>query len=567
MFRLYKSTFILTICLMIFMTTGFTAYADQSSVEKLAQLSYEDYIDQLDNSSNIKINERSFKTENQTDKMVNVEDLAKGKEKFDYDKSIKNNEVNISSDENRNNGASLMAAPIPGLNTIVINPETLKNGQPTTDTMIAWLYADIDSDGDTIVNRQVGGFPGAYLLGELSDGSGFVTQFTDPDSYTLMYRSMDSSGEVSNIVTYSLDVVPVEDFQLFEGNFTSSSDVKTFDVTIDSSEINDLAIATVRTGKTAMKLSVTNEDGVEVTNIGAVKGVNWAYLGQPTSGTSTYTFTLSPVTYDSQFNSYRVLIGNKGDIEAMVSGRENAIMLESNEPFISKFTPNKDERWFRIKAENYPNVFTILNNNPQIRFKILDIDDLYVLFDTNANSNTHKTNHISGWKGAEKARLGMTLGQEYYMVIYSPTQISTSPGLLENVFNAKVGMPHMATGRSKAFYHGTPVTGTTSTYSPVVTVSVGGDVPFTAQVQKANLTSKEGVSLWSQLGGWKVKGQSEVTWKERLINIPEINYNYVEGSSSNVNVRGDWSIAFKAGVTPLTIDPGLFFNYQYELGD
>lgn len=185
MFRLYKSTFILTMCLMIFMTTGLTAYADQSSVEKLAPLSYEEYIDQLDNSSNIKINERSFETENQTDKMVNVEDLAKGKEKFDYDNSIKNNEINISSNENRNNGASLMAAPIPGLDTIVINPETLKNGQPTTDTLIAWLYADIDSDGDTIVNRQIGGFPWAYFLGELSDGSGFVTQFTDPDSYTL----------------------------------------------------------------------------------------------------------------------------------------------------------------------------------------------------------------------------------------------------------------------------------------------------------------------------------------------------------------------------------------------
>ena len=228
-----------------------------------------------------------------------------------------------------------------------------------------------------------------------------------------MYRSIDSSGEVSNIVTYSLDVVPVEDFQLFEGNFTSSSDVKTFDVTVDSTEINNLAIATVKIGKTAMKLSVTNEDGVEVTNIGAAKGVNWAYLGQPASGTSTYTFTLSPVNYDSQFNSYRVMVGNKGDIEAMVSGRENAIMLESNEPFISKFTPNKDERWFRIKAENYPNVFTILNNNPQIRFKILDIDDLNVLFDTNTSSNTHKTKHIYGWKGAEKARLSMTLVQEY----------------------------------------------------------------------------------------------------------------------------------------------------------
>ena len=76
MFRLYKSTFILTMCLMIFMTTGLTAYADQSSVEKLAPLSYEEYIDQLDNSSNIKINERSFETENQTDKMVNVEGLT-----------------------------------------------------------------------------------------------------------------------------------------------------------------------------------------------------------------------------------------------------------------------------------------------------------------------------------------------------------------------------------------------------------------------------------------------------------------------------------------------------------
>lgn len=567
--KILKSALSLTLSLTICITTGFVAYADQSSFEELISLSYEEYIEQLNDSSSGRANELSLHSEKKKDEMINIENLTKGKKSINYDDSIKNNKIDVSSSEARNNGVSLMTDPIAELDVVALNPETLKNGQPTTDTLVAWFYADIDLDGDTIVNRQIGGFPGAYFLGEFSDGSGFVTQFTDPDSYLLMYRVIDSRGEVSDIISYSLEVLPVEDFQLFEGNFTSSNDIKTFDVTVDSAEINDLAIATVRTGKTGIKLNVTDEDGVDIANLGIVSGVNWKYLGQPTSGTTTYTFTVSPGVYDDEFNSYRIVVGNKADIEAMVSGRENAIMLESNQSFISRFTPNKDERWFRIKAEHYPNVITVLNHNPQIRFKILDIDDLYVMFDTNDrdNSDTHKTNYIAGFKGAEKARLGMTLGQEYYLVIYSPTQISNSPGLLENMFNAKVGMPNMSSGSSKPYYYGKTVTGTPSTYSPVVTIPVGKDMPLTAQVWKVHLTSREDVSLWSQMKEWKVKGQSESAWKEMRVNIPQIEYNYVEGSSSNVRVPGNWSVAFKGSLGPLSIDPGLYFYYKYELGD
>ena len=105
-------------------------------------------------------------------------------------------------------------APIPGLEYLILNPSSIINGNLTTDTQIAWLWSyggedfTYDPDGDAITQIAVTGISQQDVLGYLSGGIGFVTQFSVPGQYYMTYRCADSEGAWSEDNTFIINAEP-----------------------------------------------------------------------------------------------------------------------------------------------------------------------------------------------------------------------------------------------------------------------------------------------------------------------------------------------------------------------
>ena len=102
--------------------------------------------------------------------------------------------------------------PVAGLQYVVLNPESLKNGNITTATQIAWLWSyngenfTYDPDGDEITNIMIGGISSSDIIGNISGNIGFATQFSTPGQYQMTYQVQDSRGALSNILKIVINV-------------------------------------------------------------------------------------------------------------------------------------------------------------------------------------------------------------------------------------------------------------------------------------------------------------------------------------------------------------------------
>lgn len=101
--------------------------------------------------------------------------------------------------------------PVAGLKYLIMNADSLLDGQITTQTQIAWLWSyngenfSYDPDGDEI-SHSLGGISNNDIIGFLSGNIGFVTQFSTPAQYIMTYQVQDVHGAKSNIVSYTIDV-------------------------------------------------------------------------------------------------------------------------------------------------------------------------------------------------------------------------------------------------------------------------------------------------------------------------------------------------------------------------
>ncbi|MDD3415186.1 MAG: hypothetical protein PHY47_14445 [Lachnospiraceae bacterium] len=486
-------------------------------------------------------------------------------------------QVNSDKQEKSVNDMNLArTAPTAGLIPVIINEESLIDGQITTDTIIAFLFDDTDTDGDTIVNRFVDGSAVNYILGEINGG--FVIQITEPGTYQLYYQVKDSAGEFSRVLGYTIDVIAapiVEEYQVFEGSFSSLDDSKTYNFSIDFTEMNSAAVCLVRKGYIGTKMQVFDESGNEILikGTGSRQAKNWGFIDKPSADATicNYTVEVSPYSYDGRASNYRIIIGDKNDTELMMSGIENTVLLEQYyEAKVnlenSAYVPNVGEYWYKYKRQS-TSVITIPSDVSDIRFKILDVNTLKVLFDSATDSSTHRTSFVDSgsWTCAEKARLTTVVGTEYYLVVYS-TNPTSNLSLRTGSMATAVGNPVMA-GSNTRVSPGISITLPSTGYSSTMTCNVtGDDLPKTGQVREVSLS----VSGLSNVERWKAKAPNLSSWVTNPSSFwITIDMNYKDDSSGNARLKGAWSTAFMASSSGKgkSISPNFNFYYNYEYGD
>lgn len=495
--KLFKNTLIpiLTLCLFFALSNIVQAENKHGKIDEEAILGQEENLQLLTNEEyNALMGKGAVNISNITDNTV--EDFGY---LIDTDKKIPiaSNELN---DSSISEGISALSAedgivsytvPLSTITPYILNTDSLKDGKITTDTRIAWLNDFSDADGDTLKDYSFGGFPLRYLVDGKAYADGFITQFKDPGNYNVLYRAIDSSGEWSEDTGYTVKVVPVEDYQVMEGSLSSETDTVTYTVDVDFSTMDTASFALVKKGLTNIRMTITDSVGNEVKRLGT-DSKSWCYIEKPSvdSGVCAYTIEVMGINgaYVQNSTDFRVIVGDKKDTEAMISGPENAVLLdkytqEKSNFILTRYTPNKDENWYRFTADA-ATVFTMMTKHSELRFQICDVNNLLSLFDSNdpKYAVVHKDKFVSPFPYAEKAKLAMSAGREYYLVLYTHSQISPLD-MVEDTINLAVGLPHMATDSTEWLYSSNKITASTSSFSNSGFIDVGdeGDtIPLTA---------------------------------------------------------------------------------------
>lgn len=581
-------SFMLVIC-MLFTATVTTVYAG----EPIRNMTYEEWLEeQKENSQDSDIVEADMEPVRvepeknivpQIDNEEKIEDtefrtldsIFEETGRVELEKDITENKI---SEETTNsisrNNSMLRTAPTARLLSGIINEDSLIDDWITTDTLILFIYNDSDADSDTIVKRYVGGSASNFILGEV-DG-GFVMHITTPGTYNLYYMVEDSTGEQSDILVLSIVVLQAVsgDYQVFEDSFHSAEDSVTYNFSIDFTKMNSAAVCLVRKGYIGTAIKVYDESGKELiyTVTGSRKPKAWAYIDKPSANATicNYTLVATPKEYENRASDYRITIGDRKDTELMMSGIQNTVLLEQYyEAKVNLqnnyYFPNVGEYWFKFRGSS-TNVVTILSKMDNIRFKVLEADTLYLGFDSAEDSDTHKTSFtgISGaWTRAEKARLVVDVGKEYYLVVYC-TEPKEYLEIKEGTMTTAVGNPIMCAD-SFSVSPGIPVTATPSKYSTVSTFNVSGkDIPLTAQVISVSLAG----TTMSHINKWKLMDPYKLTWRENsATHSPTIDYMFIKDSANNVKLVGKWSVAFQSGSSSYTFTPSYSFLCYYEYGD
>ena len=336
----------------------------------------------------------------------------------------------------------VLSAPTAGLQPYIVDEDTLRDGMITTETEIIWLFT-----GDADI-YYYGGFQTGYITQRGSDG--FATKFYTPGTYNVLCYGENEAGETSELAGFTVTVVSEFECQTIEDSVNSATDSKSYSVDIDFTNINTAAVCIVRTGKSDVQFKVTDESGNEVQPSPTIYAIpkRWVYIDKPSTdaGICHYTITVSATSYKDNSGSFRVIVGNKDDAEAMMGGLENAVDLDvfrdsQNNYISSTYSPSNDEYWF-ITSMPYPTVFTLLSNNSHLRYKLLDMDTLEVLFDSNDDAweNMHSTRFTGSYSYAEKVSMQALTGTRRYVVIYNNSPAIVS-GVVEKDFRFGSGQP------------------------------------------------------------------------------------------------------------------------------
>ena len=106
--------------------------------------------------------------------------------------------------------------PIAQLKYAIMNPDSLVDGQITTNTQIAWLWSYngqnflVDPDGDQITNMNIDGIPKNSIVGYLTGNIGFATKFDVAGQYILRFKCMDEHGLWSDVWSINVPVEPAD---------------------------------------------------------------------------------------------------------------------------------------------------------------------------------------------------------------------------------------------------------------------------------------------------------------------------------------------------------------------
>lgn len=343
--------------------------------------------------------------------------------------------------------SSLVSNPM----IFVINPESLKDGKATTDTLYflatRWNNEDLcyDPAGGNLQIIYNTSFPSGYIEAmpepANKEYAGYVIRIFNEGSYPFVFAFASDSGNTSEIYSLQFDIIRRGVFTSISDKLSSVTDVKEYPITVDYSLADVYSLGILRTGSGGCKAEILMEDGTVfgTTSLSGPKSLQYVSvygnLTKPEGVTGKYTFTLRISAYndDSYVNndtSYKVAYGAESqnvfffedvsealDLAYFHKIRNYEKQVEDNFHVTSHISELGN--YYKIKTIGNE-VVTLTSTYGQYEFKILDPNSFVTLFDSSDLTPFELWEGGGIWKRVE---LEFGKNASYYVVVYCPENL------------------------------------------------------------------------------------------------------------------------------------------------
>lgn len=435
--------------------------------------------------------------------------------------------------------------------------------------------------------------------GYATEGDTSETQNASQECETIIQNKtiIDSAKDDKTVIQNSFALINTAPYNTISGTIETEQDSFTYPIEIDFSRTSQAAISLIETGDGYVVADIKDSDNNLLSKLGAGKAsldamgnyncIQWFLIDKPNPDINVYTYYVTvycPTSNIGSANSYNINYGDSSCLEEMTSGKQNMVTLhyyrnkdENNVIYKNSYYSNRTpsagvEHWYKFRHQFNNTVITVgmpRTNYTPIRFKIVDPDTDRVVYDSNSDSEAHRTEWITiAYNSVEKMKFDnskLVAGREYNLVIYSP---SGSMDPMSESYNLFVGQGDLMTGSVTVFAKNS-ATGTYNNYSMPVNITPANIPKNTAYVTAVSLKSATSGIRMSDIDPFEVRISTDGSWRRNTkfnykINIP---FNY--GQTGNKLLASVWQIRFKSSSTSKTVTfiPGLYFNYEYEIGD
>jgi len=385
----------------------------------------------------------------------------------------------------------------------------------------------------------------------------------------------------------------------FNGTITSAATVNSYELTVDYALNPSPALAIIRSsGRSGLTLNIIEQSSGSTTTLGmskdsdsgSVTSRRYHKFVKPAGSATVYTYTLKVTTtafVGSTPTDYKINTGDAGNMEALLSGRNNAttanrhFAIQLNNDVGSNFQTehyitNRNVEGTFYRFFNNANTTITLGNNVAgntLRLRIYSsngdaVGD--VIYDTNSNRTlAQRTNILGSFRNVEKLKmadiLNAPLNAFYYVEVYNLANGIAFTETPTGSYTLTIGEPIYQSG-SMTLYSSATVSSTNNVWSPDTVIDFSS-APNTAIVREISIANKSGSISSTDFTSIRVRPSTTTTWREsKLTRRGTVEFNPT--MLSNVKLKDSaWRIGFKPAGSKLSIVPGMAVSYYAELGD
>lgn len=465
----------------------------------------------------------------------------------------------------------------------VLNPETMRDGNYTTETMFfiatRWNNTDLcyDPEGSPISIVYNSSFPAGYIT-FLEDTygtyAGYAIHIFNVGTYPFVFAFTDMYGGMSEIFGINFDIISRGSFEIIEGSLSSVNDKKTYEITVDYSAAYQYDIGFIRTGTGGFTVEVYDSNG-EKCGTGNCWGPGYPHqyiktnisLTKPTGISGDYTYTVQVTTKESSYVegdvSYRIAYGETSQKYYFFEDVSNCLDLpyyhtvrdfsQSEAEYVSNSPLSEYGDYYKFTATGTEAV-TLTSTYGQYRYKILDSTTLETLYD-GANLTTFKASEYSSY--SIRVDINFVAGETYYVVVYDPNGTDYRGG-----YSIMVGDPKV--------YYG----GDSATLGATNFVSGGTYIwTFTLNTPNGRPAYVDSVSYHGTSAGWPMEGgyfsvltPGKSAWRTNSPQYyPTIDFKFDDIYTLRVTADGDWEFRIVAGKTGTYPGNTVSISYWFEL--
>ena len=466
---------------------------------------------------------------------------------------------------------------------LVLNPESMRDGKYTTDTIFfiatRWNNTDIcyDPEGGPIELVFESSIPSGYVQKLVDETygtyAGYAIQILQPGVHPFVFAIVDRYGGMSDIYSVTFDIVTRADVQTIEGALTAATDVETYQITVDYSAVSTYYVGAMRTGTSGVKVTVLDQNGETCGTCSCYAGSGMQYvrtstaLTKPDGITGNYTYTVQVSAIDNEYvdgdAGFKVIYGSDSERQYFFEGPDNSIDLphydsihETSE-YLTEYSSHSYlsdvGHYYKFTATGTEDV-TLTTKTGNCRFKILDGETQQLLYD-GRDLGTFKPDDLS--LDVVSVKINFAAGHTYYLVVYSPN-MST----VQEDYYIAVGDPKFQYTSITAQIPSTYFTaGKSYTWSFSLDTPTGGDGYIDSVYYSASGAG------WPYEGGYfYIKTPGVSSWRSNSPKFDvQIDYDFRNPYSVLFAANGDWQFRIDADQTGGYPGGKLRISYYYEL--